>query len=67
MILSVTQGRVPKNDFGNIDLYVPTMLPAGAVHIPCEYHSRRLSLGRVLIQFWNHSQGYSEDRTTARV
>ncbi|KAH9936108.1 uncharacterized protein B0H18DRAFT_1113556 [Fomitopsis serialis] len=30
----VIDGRVPKNDFGNIDLYVPTMLPAGAVHIP---------------------------------
>ncbi len=27
---------MPKNDFGNIDLYVPTMLPAGAVHVPCE-------------------------------
>ncbi|EPS96506.1 hypothetical protein FOMPIDRAFT_1053153 [Fomitopsis schrenkii] len=30
----VIDGRIPKNDFGNIDLYVPTMLPAGAVHIP---------------------------------
>ncbi|KAH9841395.1 Rad4-domain-containing protein [Rhodofomes roseus] len=30
----IIDGRVPKNDFGNIDLYVPTMLPAGAVHIP---------------------------------
>lgn len=25
---------VPKNNFGNIDLYVPSMLPKGAVHIP---------------------------------
>ncbi|KAF8526095.1 hypothetical protein JB92DRAFT_2873311 [Gautieria morchelliformis] len=30
----VTNGKVPKNDFGNIDLYVDTMLPSGAVHIP---------------------------------
>ncbi|CCM04912.1 uncharacterized protein FIBRA_07109 [Fibroporia radiculosa] len=30
----VVNGKVPKNDFGNIDLYVPTMLPAGAVHVP---------------------------------
>ncbi|PCH40265.1 Rad4-domain-containing protein [Wolfiporia cocos MD-104 SS10] len=30
----VVNGKVPKNDFGNIDLYVPSMLPAGAVHIP---------------------------------
>ncbi|KAF9814962.1 hypothetical protein IEO21_04812 [Rhodonia placenta] len=30
----IINGKVPKNDFGNIDLYVPSMLPAGAVHIP---------------------------------
>ncbi|KAF8527521.1 hypothetical protein BU17DRAFT_81725 [Hysterangium stoloniferum] len=30
----VVNGKVPKNDFGNIDLYVDTMLPSGATHIP---------------------------------
>ncbi|KIJ26683.1 hypothetical protein M422DRAFT_191935, partial [Sphaerobolus stellatus SS14] len=30
----VVNGKVPKNDFGNIDLYVDSMLPAGAVYIP---------------------------------
>lgn len=30
----VVDGKVPRNDFGNIDLFVPTMLPAGAVHLP---------------------------------
>ncbi|KAL8292221.1 hypothetical protein RQP46_001687 [Phenoliferia psychrophenolica] len=30
----VVDGKIPKNDFGNIDLYVPSMLPAGAVHLP---------------------------------
>ncbi|EKM51642.1 uncharacterized protein PHACADRAFT_177064 [Phanerochaete carnosa HHB-10118-sp] len=30
----VVDGKIPKNDFGNIDLYVPTMLPAGAAYIP---------------------------------
>ncbi|KAI0248652.1 hypothetical protein BJV78DRAFT_1131036 [Lactifluus subvellereus] len=30
----VIDGRVPKNSFGNIDLYTPSMLPAGAAHIP---------------------------------
>lgn len=29
------QGIIPKNEFGNIDLYVPSMLPPGAAHIPC--------------------------------
>ncbi|KZT42654.1 Rad4-domain-containing protein, partial [Sistotremastrum suecicum HHB10207 ss-3] len=30
----VIDGKIPKNDFGNIDLYVPSMLPRGAVHVP---------------------------------
>lgn len=30
----VVDGRVPKNKFGNIDLYTPTMLPEGAAHLP---------------------------------
>ncbi|KZO97015.1 Rad4-domain-containing protein [Calocera viscosa TUFC12733] len=30
----VVDGRVPKNAFGNIDLYVPSMLPYGGVHLP---------------------------------
>ncbi|PWY99185.1 Rad4-domain-containing protein [Testicularia cyperi] len=27
-------GKIPTNGFGNIDLFVPSMLPAGAVHLP---------------------------------
>ncbi|KAJ6504689.1 hypothetical protein C8R47DRAFT_154867 [Mycena vitilis] len=30
----VVNGKIPKNNFGNVDMYVPSMLPAGAVHIP---------------------------------
>lgn len=30
----VEDGIIPTNAFGNIDIYVPTMIPAGAVHIP---------------------------------
>lgn len=30
----IEDGIIPKNAFGNIDLYVDSMLPAGAVHIP---------------------------------
>ncbi|KAJ6135133.1 hypothetical protein N7512_000293 [Penicillium capsulatum] len=29
----VVQGRVPKNAYGNLDLYVPSMVPPGAVHV----------------------------------
>jgi xeroderma pigmentosum group C-complementing protein len=30
---SVVDGRIPKNVFGNLDVYVPSMVPPGAVHI----------------------------------
>ncbi|KAF5870520.1 putative dna repair protein [Botrytis fragariae] len=29
----IVNGRVPKNSFGNIDIYVPSMVPKGGVHI----------------------------------
>ncbi|EIW67502.1 hypothetical protein TREMEDRAFT_33288, partial [Tremella mesenterica DSM 1558] len=30
----IRDGIIPTNTFGNLDLYVPTMLPLGAVHLP---------------------------------
>lgn len=30
----IVNGEIPRNDFGNIDLYTPTMLPQGAIHLP---------------------------------
>ncbi|ORX95525.1 Rad4-domain-containing protein [Basidiobolus meristosporus CBS 931.73] len=30
----VVDGKIPKNKFGNIDLYKDSMLPEGAVHLP---------------------------------
>ncbi|KAJ4293950.1 hypothetical protein N0V88_005464 [Collariella sp. IMI 366227] len=32
----VRDGRVPKNKFGNLDLYVPSMVPPGGLHIAHE-------------------------------
>ncbi|KAG8834640.1 hypothetical protein FRC17_007942 [Serendipita sp. 399] len=32
----VTNGKIPKNNFGNINLFTPSMLPSGAVHIPIQ-------------------------------
>ncbi|CAG8191601.1 unnamed protein product [Penicillium salamii] len=29
----VVNGRIPKNAFGNLDIYVPSMVPPGGVHI----------------------------------
>ncbi|KAF1349659.1 hypothetical protein BDV97DRAFT_352114 [Delphinella strobiligena] len=29
----VTNGRIPKNAYGNLDVYVPSMVPPGAVHV----------------------------------
>ena len=31
----IKNGIIPKNAFGNIDLFVDTMLPEGAIHLPC--------------------------------
>ncbi|KAI8151376.1 DNA repair protein rhp41 [Colletotrichum sp. SAR 10_70] len=33
----VVNGRVPKNKFGNIDLYVASMVPQGGVHVTDEF------------------------------
>lgn len=42
----VRNGRVPKNKFGNIEVYVPNMVPRGAVHIVHEHATRAaLTLG----------------------
>ncbi|KAK5133787.1 hypothetical protein LTR08_007216 [Meristemomyces frigidus] len=30
----IKDGRIPKNTFGNMDVYVPTMVPRGGVHLP---------------------------------
>ncbi|KAL3427310.1 Rad4 transglutaminase-like domain-containing protein [Phlyctema vagabunda] len=30
----IENGIIPKNSFGNMDVYVPSMVPEGAVHIP---------------------------------
>jgi xeroderma pigmentosum group C-complementing protein len=30
----IENGVIPKNSFGNMDVYVPSMVPEGAVHIP---------------------------------
>ena len=35
----IVNGRVPKNSYGNLDVFVPTMVPKGGVHIPGEHFS----------------------------
>ncbi|KAG5965027.1 hypothetical protein E4U57_004639 [Claviceps arundinis] len=40
----VRNGRVPKNKFGNIDVYVPSMIPQGGVHIIHEHAARAAHL-----------------------
>lgn len=31
----IVNGRVPRNSFGNLDIFVPSMVPRGGVHLPC--------------------------------
>ncbi|KAF2656110.1 Rad4-domain-containing protein [Lophiostoma macrostomum CBS 122681] len=36
----IQDGKIPRNVFGNIDVYVPTMIPRGSVHIPLKGTAR---------------------------
>jgi xeroderma pigmentosum group C-complementing protein len=36
----IENGKIPRNTFGNIDVYVETMIPKGAVHIPLKGTAR---------------------------
>jgi len=40
----VVGGRVPKNRFGNLDVYVPSMVPAGGAHVEDERAARAAHL-----------------------
>lgn len=40
----IVNGRVPRNSFGNLDIFVPSMVPKGGIHLPCTYfHSSQSS------------------------
>ncbi|KAF2001911.1 DNA repair protein Rhp41 [Amniculicola lignicola CBS 123094] len=41
----VAYGRVPRNAYGNLDVYVPSMIPAGGVHIP---HKQAAKAARIV-------------------
>ncbi len=30
-------GKVPRSEYGNVELYKPEMLPKGTVHLVCKY------------------------------
>jgi xeroderma pigmentosum group C-complementing protein len=31
-------GKVPRNEYGNVELFKPCMLPKGAVHLRSNFH-----------------------------
>ena len=37
---AVREGRVPRNKFGNVEVYVPSMVPRGGVHVAHEQAAR---------------------------
>ncbi|KAL4895088.1 hypothetical protein BDV59DRAFT_174419 [Aspergillus ambiguus] len=41
----IVNGKVPKNAYGNLDVYVPTMVPPGGVHVK---HSEAARAARIL-------------------
>jgi xeroderma pigmentosum group C-complementing protein len=36
----VVNGRIPRNSYGNLDIFVPTMVPKGGIHLPCKSPNR---------------------------
>ena len=40
----VVNGRIPKNAYGNLDVYVPSMVPSGGIHITSPDASRAAKL-----------------------
>lgn len=42
---SIVDGRVPKNAYGNLDIFVPSMIPSGGVHIE---HSETVRAAKIL-------------------
>lgn len=43
----VINGRIPKNAYNNVDLYRPSMLPSGAVHLTDSNLTRHLAPGLI--------------------
>ena len=37
MVLGWLQGKIPKNSFGNVEVFHKRMVPVGAVHLGCEF------------------------------
>ena len=33
-------GKVPRNEYGNVELFKPSMLPKGTVHLPSKLYQR---------------------------
>lgn len=36
----IVNGEIPRNKYGNIDIYTQSMIPAGAVHLPLRGSAR---------------------------
>lgn len=54
---SVVNGRIPKNEYGNLDVYVPSMVPPGGVHLP---HPETARVARILgIDYADAVTGFS--------
>ncbi|KAB8346195.1 hypothetical protein FH972_023240 [Carpinus fangiana] len=43
----ITDGEIQKNIYGNLDIYVPSMIPAGGVHVRCSDAVQAARLARV--------------------
>ena len=54
---TIVDGRIPRNVYGNLDVYVPSMVPRGGVHIP---HSETARAARIIgIDYADAVTGFS--------
>lgn len=52
----VVKGRIPKNQYGNLDVYVPSMIPPGAIHLQ---HPEALKAATILgVHFTDAMTGF---------
>lgn len=52
----IVNGRVPRNTYGNLDVFVPSMIPKGGVHLP--YHEANIAARLLGIDFADAVTGF---------
>ena len=55
---AIVQGKVPRNEYGNVELFQPSMLPPGGAHVKSK--TPALNLPWIKGCYFNCSSGHTE-------